>query len=99
MPGLTMSFAVYLLASGPAGTLYCGSTDNLSYRVWQHKEKLIKGFTAKYSVDQLVWYEMHDTREAAFRRERQIKEWRRAWKIELIERENPRWRDLYETLA
>jgi putative endonuclease len=88
-------FYVYILASGRNGTLYTGSTDRLGRRVWEHKQKAVPGFTARYGVDQLVWYETHDTREAAFRRERQIKEWKRAWKIELIERFNPAWRDLY----
>lgn len=91
-------FYVYILASMRNGTLYTGSTDDLAKRVWEHKEKIIKGFTSKYGVDKLVWYEVHDTREAAFRRERQIKEWKRAWKLELIEKHNPEWKDLYETL-
>ncbi|MEO1136718.1 MAG: GIY-YIG nuclease family protein [Pseudomonadota bacterium] len=91
-------FFVYILASKRNGTLYAGSTDDLAKRVWEHKEKIIKGFTSRYSVDRLVWYEPHDTREAAFTRERQIKEWKRAWKLELIEKENPDWDDLYEIL-
>ena len=64
----------------------------------QHKEKVQKGFTAQYGVDSLVWHETHETREAAFLRERQIKEWKRAWKLQLIEEINPDWSDLYETL-
>jgi putative endonuclease len=64
--------------------------------VWLHKEKVYSGFTAKYAVSQLVWYEVHEGRETAFKRERQIKEWKRAWKIEMIERFNPGWRDLAE---
>lgn len=91
-------FCVYLLASKPYGTLYCGHTDDLSRRVWEHKQKVRKGFTSKYSVDRLVWYEIGDTREGAFTRERQIKRWNRAWKIQLIEVLNPTWSDLYETL-
>jgi predicted GIY-YIG superfamily endonuclease len=66
--------------------------------VWNHKTKAIRSFTAKYDVTKLVWYEAHETRESAFRRERRIKEWRRAWKLELIEKTNPDWDDLYETL-
>ncbi|MEW5423377.1 GIY-YIG nuclease family protein [Amorphus sp. 3PC139-8] len=93
-----MAFTVYLLASGPSGTLYVGMTDDLARRVHEHREKLRRGFTRTYGVTRLVWYEMHDTREAAFARERQIKKWRRAWKIELIQRMNPEWTDLYETL-
>ena len=91
-------FYVYILASKRNGTLYTGSTDDLAKRVWEHKEKINKGFTSDYGVDRLVWFEPHDTREAAFMRERQIKEWKRAWKLELIEKENPEWNDLYETI-
>jgi len=91
-------FAVYLLASRPYGTLYCGHTDDLARRIWEHREKLRKGFTSKYGVDRLVWYELCETREAAFRRERQIKKWNRAWKIQMIEAINPTWADFYETL-
>lgn len=91
-------FCVYLLASRPYGTLYCGHTDDLARRIWEHKQKVRKGFTSKYGVDRLVWYEMGDTREGAFTRERQIKKWNRAWKIQLIEALNPTWSDLSETL-
>ncbi len=91
-------FYTYILASKRNGTLYTGSTDELAARIWQHKEKTFKGFTEKYGVDTLVWFETHETRDAAFRRERQIKEWKRAWKLELIEAENPDWIDLFETL-
>lgn len=89
-------FYAYLLASAPYGTLYCGHTENLSARVSQHRQKLFSGFTAKYGVHRLVWYEAFDTRQGAFRRERRIKRWNRAWKIRLIEAANPRWSDLYE---
>jgi putative endonuclease len=92
------NFFVYILASKRNGTLYTGSTDDLGKRVWAHKSKALKGFTAQYGVDKLVWYEAHETRDGAFRRERQIKEWKRAWKLELIEKTNPNWNDLYETL-
>ncbi|MEO1242339.1 MAG: GIY-YIG nuclease family protein [Pseudomonadota bacterium] len=91
-------FFVYILASKRNGTLYTGSTDDLARRVWEHKEKIVKGFASDHGVDRLVWYEAHETREAAFTRERQIKEWKRAWKLELIEKDNPEWDDLYETL-
>ena len=93
-----MFFFVYILASKKNGTLYTGSTDNLKARVWQHKDKTVKGFTSKYGVDRLVWFETHDSRAAAFTRERQIKEWKRAWKLELIEKANPDWSDLYNEL-
>ena len=93
-----MFFFVYILASKKNGTLYTGSTDNLKVRVWQHKNKTVKGFTSKYGADRLVWFETHDSRAAAFTRERQIKEWKRAWKLELIEKANPDWSDLYNEL-
>jgi putative endonuclease len=91
-------FYVYVLASQRNGTLYAGHTDDLARRVWEHKEKVRRGFTSDYGVGLLVWYEPQDTREAAFVRERQIKKWRRAWKVRLIEEMNPGWADLYETL-
>ena len=93
-----MSFFTYLMASRPYGTLYCGHTDAIGQRVWKHKERAYSGFTAKYGVTRLVWYEIHTERSSAFRRERQIKKWNRAWKVRLIEEMNPTWRDLYETL-
>ena len=91
-------FYVYLLASKPFGTLYVGATDDLLKRVWQHKEKCVPGFTAKYHVDRLVWFESHPSRESALIREKRIKEWKRAWKIELIEATNHRWDDLFDTI-
>jgi putative endonuclease len=92
-------FYVYLLASRPYGTLYVGVTSDLVGRVWQHKKKAVPGFTARYAVDRLVWFESHDTVEEAIRREKRIKEWKRDWKINLIERDNPRWIDLYSSLS
>ena len=91
-----MAFYVYMLASGRNGTLYVGSTDTLSRRIPEHREEVRRSFTAKYNVKMLVWYEIHDTRHGAFRRERQIKEWKRAWKLLLIEKSNPDWRDLFD---
>ncbi|OYX34495.1 MAG: GIY-YIG nuclease [Caulobacterales bacterium 32-69-10] len=93
-----MAFFVYIVASSKNGTLYAGSTDEIGRRIWEHKEKLRPGFTAKYGVSRLVWYEAHETRDAAFRRERRIKKWNRVWKLELIETSNPEWLDLFETL-
>ncbi len=90
---------VYLVASAPNGTLYIGMTDDLISRVRQHRNKTFKGFTAKYSVNKLVWFEIYETREDAFARERQMKEWKRAWKIELIKKNNPAWADLYDELT
>ncbi|MBI1817521.1 MAG: GIY-YIG nuclease family protein [Deltaproteobacteria bacterium] len=89
---------VYLLTSGRNGTLYAGVTSDIVKRVWEHKENLADGFTKRYAVHTLVWYELHATMESAIRREKAIKEWKRLWKIELIEKENPQWRDLYEDL-
>jgi putative endonuclease len=91
-----MSFYVYILASRRNGTLYIGMTDHLARRVWEHRSRGIPGFTTKYGVKVLVWYELHESRETAFQRERQLKKWNRAWKLQLIERLNPKWRDLYD---
>ncbi len=93
-----MSFYVYIVANRRNGTIYTGMTDDIAQRVWQHKTKAFKGFTARYGCDRLVWYQVCETREGAFLRERQIKEWRRSWKLMLIEKANPTWADLYETL-
>lgn len=90
---------VYLLASRRNGTLYVGVTNYLVKRVWQHKNDLVEGFTRRYGVHSLVWYETHPTMEGAIAREKAIKTWRRAWKIELIEAFNPGWRDLYESIV
>jgi len=91
--------AVYILASQRNGTLYVGVTSNLVQRVWQHKELNHPGFTSIYGVKQLVWYEMHGTMESAILRETQVKKWRRAWKIRLIEELNPYWNDLYLSMT
>jgi len=89
---------VYILANKPNGTLYVGVTSDLPKRVWQHKHRETSGFTKKYHVHRLVWFEMHESMEAAISREKAIKKWRRAWKVELIEAENPGWKDLYDGL-
>ena len=94
-----MSFFVYIVASRRNGTLYTGMTDNLPRRAWEHATGVIPGFTKQYGVKMLVWYEVHDSREAALFRERQLKKWNRAWKLELIEKMNPAWRDLAEEIA
>jgi putative endonuclease len=91
--------AVYILASRRNGTLYAGVTSDLVGRVAEHKSHAIPGFTQRHRVDLLVWYEAHPTMESAIRREKAIKEWRREWKLQLIERGNPGWRDLYPTLV
>ena len=92
-------FWVYILASRQNGTLYIGMTDDLVRRTWQHRDGVIPGFTNKYGVKLLVWYEPHETRESAFERERRMKKWNRRWKLLLIEQFNPDWRDLAEDLA
>ncbi len=86
---------VYILASGWNGTLYTGVTSDLIKRVWEHKRDVVPGFTQRYRVHDLVWYELHVSMASAIAREKAIKEWQRTWKIGLIERINPRWRDLY----
>ena len=87
---------VYLLASAPNGVLYVGVTSDLPRRVSVHKQHLREGFTKRYAVHRLVYYEMHETMEAAIRRETQIKKWKRAWKVRLIQEMNPEWRDLFD---
>ena len=94
-----MTPCVYILASKRRGTLYVGVTTNLTQRVWQHKNDLAPGFTQRYVVHNLVWYEVHETMESAITREKRIKDWRRTWKIELIEAGNPQWRDLYADIC
>ena len=89
---------VYILASRRNGTLYTGVTRYPAQRVWQHKQGLVRGFTKKYGVHLLVYVELHDTMPVAIKREKQIKEWKRSWKCELIESVNPEWRDLYEDM-
>ena len=90
---------VYILASKRNGTLYVGATSNLIQRVWQHKHDLVEGFTQRYGVHTLVWYESHATMESAITREKRIKEWKRPWKVRLIEQDNSAWRDLYEDIV
>jgi len=89
---------VYLLASGRNGTLYIGVTSDLIKRVWEHKNGITGGFTKKYNVHNLVYYEIFDDMRSAITREKQMKKWRRAWKIELIEKSNPAWKDLWSEI-
>ncbi|MBU2539141.1 MAG: GIY-YIG nuclease family protein [Proteobacteria bacterium] len=89
---------VYILASSRNGTLYVGVTSDLQKRVWEHKNNLVEGFTKRYGVHLLVWYELHDTMVSAITREKAIKEWKRQWKLQAIEQDNPTWRDLYHDL-
>ena len=90
---------VYILTSQRNGTVYVGVTGDLARRIWQHRSESVDGFVQKYGVYRLVFAEFHETMDAAILREKQVKKWRRAWKLELIERGNPQWRDLYDDLA
>lgn len=90
--------AVYILASHRNGTLYIGVTSNLIQRVWQHKIDLFEGFTKKYQVHILVYYELHNDMLSAITREKQLKKWNRNWKLMMIEKDNPTWRDLWEDI-
>ena len=92
-------FYVYILASKPRGTVYVGVTNDLVRRVWQHRQGQVEGYTKRYWIKRFVYFEEHATAEAAIEREKRLKRWRRAWKDELVERENPDWRDLYGDIA
>ena len=89
---------VYILASAKNGTLYIGVTSNLIQRIWQHKNNQVKGFTERYHVHLLVYYEQHESMYTAIEREKQLKKWNRDWKINLIEKKNPDWQDLWESI-
>jgi len=89
---------VYILASEKHGTLYIGVTSDIVKRIWEHKNDAVEGFTEKYGVHRLVWFEQHETMESAIQREKTLKKWRRDWKLNLIESINPEWRDLYVDL-
>jgi len=93
-----VAFYVYIVASQRNGTLYIGSTDDLIARISQHKTGAFGGFTARYGVTQLVWFEIHGSRDDDFRRERQLKKWKRRWKLQLIDESNPEWTDLFDTV-
>lgn len=94
-----MSYYVYLLASRRYGTLYLGVTNDLVRRVYEHRIKAVPSFSARYGIDHLVWYEIYDGPLTAIAREKEIKKWRRDWKIALIEADNPDWNDLFEVIA
>jgi putative endonuclease len=96
---LSMSYWVYILASRPGGTLYIGITNDLIRRVYEHREGLARGFSKRYGVKMLVYYEEHATAEAAIQREKNIKHWPREWKIDLIAKMNPQWRDLWDEIV
>jgi putative endonuclease len=94
-----MAYYVYLLASRKDGALYLGVTNDLIRRVFQHRSKAVPGFSSRYNITQLVWFEIYDDPISAISREKEIKKWRRAWKVALIVQENPDWKDLYESIA
>ena len=91
--------AVYILASQRNGTLYIVVTSDLVKRIWQHKNNMVEGFTKRYHVHRLVWYELHGSMESAIPREKQLKNWKRKWKLALIEKSNPKWLDLCQTIV
>jgi putative endonuclease len=90
--------AVYLLASKRNGTLYVGVTSDLVKRVWEHRNNLVEGFTKRYGAHHLVWYELHASMDSAIKREKRLKDWKRTWKVQLIESANPDWEDLYPAI-
>jgi putative endonuclease len=94
-----MAYYVYMLASGRNGTFYTGVTGDLVRRIYEHKGKFVRGFTRRYGVDRLVWFESYDAPENAIMREKELKKWRRAWKLQLIEESNPQWLDLYSQIT
>ena len=96
--GMGKEYYVYILANKRNGTLYIGVTNNLTKRVYEHKENLVEGFTKKYNIHMLVHYEMTADVNAAIKREKQLKKWNRQWKIDLIKKDNPYWNDLYTSL-
>jgi len=91
-------FYVYIITNKENGTLYIGVTSNLQKRIWEHKDKLVEGFTKKYELDKLVHYEIFPDAGSAFERETQIKNWKGIWKLKLINQSNPKWEDLYEKI-
>lgn len=92
-------YYVYIVTNKPKGTLYTSITSNLSKRIWEHRNKAAKGFTNKYNLDKLVYYEIYDDPENAIKREKRLKFWLRNWKLELITEKNPTWKDLYEDIC
>jgi putative endonuclease len=91
--------AVYILTNKRNGTLYIGVTSDLANRIWKHKNNMVEGFTKKYNLHRLVWYELHDDMESAIIHEKRLKEYKRSWKLKLIESMNPDWQDLYDSIV
>jgi putative endonuclease len=94
-----MSYFVYILASRKDGAIYIGVTNDIVRRVYDHRTKAVPGFTSKYNITRLVWFEIYDDPISAISREKELKKWRRAWKVQLIEAQNPDWNDLYESIC
>ena len=94
-----MAYYVYILASRRDGAIYVGVTNDLIRRVYEHQIKAVPGFTAKYNITRLVWFETYDDPVSAITREKELKKWKRAWKIQLIEKDNPKWHDRYESIC
>ena len=94
-----MSYYVYIIASRRDGAIYIGVTNDLVRRIYEHRTKVVAGFTSKYNITQLVWFEVYDDPVSAITREKELKKWKRSWKIQLIEAENPDWKDLYESIC
>ena len=94
-----MSYYVYIIASRRDGATYIGVTNDLVRRVYEHQIKAVPGFTSKYNITQLVWFEIYDDPVSAITREKELKKWKRSWKVELIEPQNPEWKDLYESIC
>ncbi len=96
---MSKEMAVYIMTNRPDGTLYIGMTSNLQHRVWQHRTHALPGFTDRYNLNRLIWYELHSEMRVAIQREKSLKRWRRAWKVSLIQENNPAWQDLWTEVA
>ena len=94
-----MGYYVYILASRRDGAIYVGVTNDIVRRIYEHRTKVIQGFTSKYNITRLVWFEIYEDPISAISREKELKKWKRAWKVQLIEAQNPRWDDLYESIC
>jgi putative endonuclease len=94
-----MAYYVYILASRKDGTIYLGVTNDLIRRIYEHRIKAIRSFTSKYNITRLVWFEVYDDPISAISREKELKKWKRIWKVQLIEAKNPRWNDLYDEIC
>jgi putative endonuclease len=94
-----MGYYVYILASRKDGAIYVGITNDIVRRIYEHRTKVIQGFTSKYNITRLVWFEIYDDPISAISREKELKKWKRVWKVQLIEAQNPQWNDLYESIC